>query len=59
MKVWYHSRCMFETLQRARATTKKIESPADLEGFSNLKDPEKDEIKQFIKGKVKKSFYDE
>lgn len=57
MKVWYHSQCMFETLQRARATTKKIESPADLEGFSNLKDPEKDEIKQFIKGKEVMLFY--
>ena len=50
MKVWYHCRCMFETLQRARATTKKIETPADLEGFANLKDAEKDEIKQHIKG---------
>ena len=50
MKVWYHARCMFETLQRARTTTKKIETPADLEGFADLKDTEKDEIKQFIKG---------
>ena len=50
MKVWYHVRCMFETLQRARATTKKIETPADLEGFGDLKDSEKDEIKQSIKG---------
>lgn len=36
-------------LQRARATTKKIESPADLEGFPDLNDPEKDEIRQLIK----------
>lgn len=50
MKVWYHARCMFETLQRARATTKKIESPADLEGFGELKDSDKDDIKQYIKG---------
>lgn len=41
---------MFETFQRARATTKKIETPADLEGFTDLRDAEKEEIKQFIKG---------
>ena len=35
--------------QRARATTKKIESPADLEGFPDLNDPEKGEIRQLIK----------
>lgn len=50
MKVWYHARCMFETLQRARATTKKIETPADLEGFGELEDGEKEDIKQYIKG---------
>ena len=37
------------SMQRARATTKKIESPADLEGFPDLNDPEKDEIRQLIK----------
>ena len=36
-------------MQRARATTKKIESPADLEGFPDLNDPEKDEIRQLVK----------
>ena len=41
--------CVFLLLQRARATTKKIESPADLEGFPDLNDPEKDEIRQLIK----------
>ena len=50
MKVWYHCECIFETLQRARATTKKIETPADLEGFPSLQDTEKDQIKQLIKG---------
>lgn len=87
MKVWYHMRCIFETLkvsfftsqesggsgyayfllthftlelsspqisnsppfflQRAR-TAKKIETPADIEGFPELKDEEKDEIKKLI-----------
>ena len=36
-------------MQRARATTKKIETPADLEGFPELKDEEKTEIKALIK----------
>lgn len=52
MKVWFHSTCMFESLTRARATTKKIESPADLEGFSGINDEDKEEIKKLIKGFV-------
>lgn len=48
--MWYHSKCMFEVQQRARAATKKIETPADLDGFGDLKDDEKDDIKQYIKG---------
>ncbi|XP_064384237.1 DNA ligase 3-like isoform X2 [Halichondria panicea] len=49
MKVWYHTRCIFETFKRARATTKKIETPADVDGFPELNDPEKQEIKDLIK----------
>jgi DNA ligase-3 len=56
MKVWYHARCMFETLQRARVTTKKIESPADLEGFPDLNEPDKDEIKTYIRGRTTITF---
>ena len=50
MKVWYHVGCMFESFQRARAATKVIETAADVEGFADLKDSEKDEIKELIKG---------
>ena len=50
MKVWFHFACMFESLSRARATTKKIESPADLEGYSDINDEDKEEIKKLIKG---------
>ena len=50
MKVWFHLTCMFESLSRARATTKKIESPADLEGFSDISNEDKEEIKKLIKG---------
>jgi len=53
MKVWFHMACMFESLTRARATTKKIESPADLEGFSSISDEDKEEIKKLIKGSRK------
>ena len=50
MKVWYHLSCIFESFTRARATTKKIESPADLEGFPTIKDEHKEEIKKLITG---------
>ena len=36
-------------IQRARATTKKIETPADLDGFPEMNDTEKQEIRQLIK----------
>ncbi|XP_023218097.1 DNA ligase 3-like [Centruroides sculpturatus] len=44
MKQWYHVACMFKQLSRARATTKKIEKPADLEGWEDLEENDKDEI---------------
>lgn len=48
MKQWYHPACMFETLQRARATTKKVEEADDLEGFDDLKQEDKDTVNQLI-----------
>uniref|UniRef100_A0A8C0GCS1 DNA ligase n=1 Tax=Chelonoidis abingdonii TaxID=106734 RepID=A0A8C0GCS1_CHEAB len=48
MKEWYHVKCIFEKLERARATTKKIEDITDLEGWEELQDPEKDMINQHI-----------
>ena len=53
MKQWYHVKCVFATFERARATTKVIESPADIDDFADLKDEDKDEIKKLIKGKRK------
>lgn len=50
MKQWYHPACMFETFVRARATTKKIEDPDDVEGFSDLQQEDKDTILKLIKG---------
>lgn len=48
MKEWYHIKCMFEKLERARATTKKIEDLTELEGWEELEDNEKEQINQHI-----------
>lgn len=50
MKQWYHPSCIFNTFKRARATTKKIEEPDDMEDFSELRQESKDEINKLIKG---------
>lgn len=50
MKQWFHPACIFETFRRARATTKKIEDPEDLEDFADLKQEDKDQINKIIKG---------
>ncbi|XP_062887358.1 DNA ligase 3 [Mobula hypostoma] len=49
MKEWYHIKCMFEKLERARLSTKKIDDLTDLEGYEELQDPERDLINQHIK----------
>ncbi|KAM9441494.1 DNA ligase 3 [Clarias gariepinus] len=48
MKEWYHVKCMFEKLERARATTKKIEDITDLEGWEELQDEEKELINKLV-----------
>lgn len=52
MKEWYHVKCIFEKLERARATTKKIEDLTDLEGWEELQDTEKELINQHISGEL-------
>ncbi|XP_020369051.2 DNA ligase 3 isoform X1 [Rhincodon typus] len=49
MKEWYHIKCMFEKLERARLSTKKIDDLTDLEGYEELQDAERDLINQHIK----------
>ncbi|XP_063809904.1 DNA ligase 3 [Pseudophryne corroboree] len=49
MKEWYHVKCIFEKLERARATTKKIDDLTELEGWQELQDPEKELINQHVK----------
>ncbi|OXB57645.1 hypothetical protein ASZ78_007040 [Callipepla squamata] len=55
MKEWYHVKCMFEKLEKARATTKKIEDITDLEGWEELQDGEKELITNLISAKPKNS----
>lgn len=42
----------FQVFSKARATTKKIEDPSDLEGFSNMEDAEKELIRKLITGMI-------
>ncbi|XP_051902853.1 DNA ligase 3-like [Hippocampus zosterae] len=58
MKEWYHIKCIFEKLERARATTKKIEDITDLEGWEELQDEDKELINRHVSelmSKVKSS----
>uniref|UniRef100_A0A8C3ATD7 DNA ligase n=1 Tax=Cyclopterus lumpus TaxID=8103 RepID=A0A8C3ATD7_CYCLU len=48
MKEWYHVKCIFEKLEKARATTKKIEDITDLEGWEELEDQDKEIINKHV-----------
>lgn len=48
MKEWYHVKCIFEKLERARATTKKIEDLTELEGWEELQDEDKEIINKHV-----------
>lgn len=48
MKQSYHPKCLFDTFIRARSTTKIVEEPDDLEGYSDLKQEDKDTLKKLI-----------
>lgn len=51
MKQWHHPKCIFETFERARATTKIIDSTDEIDGFADLNDDDKELIKTLINGK--------
>uniref|UniRef100_A0A4W4EC85 DNA ligase n=1 Tax=Electrophorus electricus TaxID=8005 RepID=A0A4W4EC85_ELEEL len=55
MKEWYHMKCIFEKLERARATTKKIEDITDLEGWEELQDEDKELINKHVTELVAKT----
>ncbi|XP_076802197.1 DNA ligase 3-like [Clavelina lepadiformis] len=48
MKQYHHIACMFEVFSRARATTKKVEDVSDLDGFADMNDDDKEDIKKRI-----------
>lgn len=52
MKQWFHPQCIFESFQKARASTKKIEEPDDVEGFADLDQEDKEQILKLIKGTI-------
>ena len=49
MKLYHHPACMFETFKRAKATTKIIEDPGDLDGWDKIKDEDKEGVKKLIR----------
>lgn len=53
MKQYFHPSCLFETFQRARSTTKVIESAEDVEGWAELEQEDKDMLLEKIEGKVR------
>ena len=49
MKQYHHIDCIFESFLKARATTKKLDDVSDLEGFSDMKDEDKEKIKEKVR----------
>lgn len=48
MKQWFHVGCIFEQLSRARATTKKIDDPGDLDGWAEIQPDDRKLVLQHI-----------
>lgn len=44
MKHWHHIDCLFKAFQTQKATTKKIDSVEDIDGFELLSQEEQDDI---------------
>ena len=49
MKHYHHPACIFETFKKARATTKVIEDPSDLEGWQEVEEADKQDILKLIR----------
>ena len=45
MKTYFHSKCLFESFQKARATTKVIDDSSDIDGFAQLESVDKEALK--------------
>ncbi len=48
MTQFYHPKHYFDSIKRAKATTKRVESVDDLNGFDKLTSAEQDEIQAMI-----------
>ncbi|EGD81001.1 ligase III [Salpingoeca rosetta] len=48
MTSWFHVPCFFKAQMRSRATTTKLEDPADLEGFYSLSEDDRRSVKKAI-----------
>jgi DNA ligase-3 len=44
LKLWHHVDCMFEVFSKQRATTAKIETPDDVDGWSDLEEEDQEEL---------------
>ncbi|CAJ0920049.1 unnamed protein product, partial [Mesorhabditis belari] len=53
MKSYFHPICLFDTFMKARATTKVIEEPGDLEGWIDMTDEDKVKVTELIDDLVK------
>ena len=49
MKQYHHPICLFESFKKARATTKIIEEPGDIEGWDDIKDEDRQPILQLMR----------
>ena len=55
MKHYHHPACIFETFKKARATTKVIEDPSDLEGWQEVEEADKQAILKLMRENEKSS----
>ena len=55
MKHYFHPACIFETFKKARATTKVIEDPSDLEGWQEVEEADKQAILKLMRENEKPS----
>ena len=55
MKHYHHPACIFETFKKARATTKIIEDPSDLDGWQDIKQEDRDNVLKLMKETVRSS----
>ena len=49
MKMYHHPKCIFDIFKKARATTKIIEDPTDLEGWEDVEQKDREMILKLIK----------